>query len=227
MIQDGSDAAAVAAAGEIVRAARTLSRLGLVTAFGHVSLRSGDDVLITPPVDLGQVLDHEILRLPLSTTTLPADVPGEAWIHLAAYRARPDVVAVVRALPESAFAVGAVTSRITPIHGQGAMLGDSVPVHDDARLMRSWDIARAVAATLGDSDAVVIRGNGAVTTGTTPGHAVARMWLLDVTCRLYLDARAAGHANALSADEIQTWRAATPPLLDRLWKHLQDNRLRN
>lgn len=209
------------AVGEVAGAARTLAGLGLVTAFGHVSARRGDHMLITPPIDLGMATADTLVEVPLWTDTLPSDAPGEAWLHLAVYQARPDVCAVARAQPEAAFAAGAVTTRIPPLHGQGAMLGEAIPVHDDARLMRSADIARNAAWTLADADALVLRGNGALTTGITPGHAVARMWLLDATCRLHLATRRAGASTGLTADEIAAWRAAATPLLDRLWAHLR------
>ncbi|MER7789686.1 class II aldolase/adducin family protein [Streptomyces sp. NPDC097640] len=207
---------------EVATAARTLAALGLVTAFGHVSARHGDRILMTPAIDLAQATEGTLLEIPLNSTALPTNAPGEAWIHLSVYQARPDVHAVARAIPESAFAAGAVVSHsIPPLHGQGAMLGEAVPIHDDARLMRSAGIAEGAARTLGHADALVLRGNGAVTTGHTPGHAVARMWLLDTTCRLHLTARQAGAIRGLTSEEITAWRAAAPPLLDRLWAHLR------
>ncbi|WP_262699559.1 MULTISPECIES: class II aldolase/adducin family protein [Streptomyces] len=206
----------------MVAAARALAALGLVAAFGHVSARHGDRMLITPAIDLAQATEDALLEIPLDSTVLPATAPGEAWIHLAVYQARPHVHAVARAIPESAFAAGAVASRsIPPLHGQAAMLGEAVPVHDDARLIRSADIAAPAARTLGDADALVLRGNGAVTTGSTPGHAVARMCLLDAACRVHLATRHAGTPRPLTSEEIAGWRAAAPPLLDRLWAHLR------
>ncbi|MFJ8027755.1 class II aldolase/adducin family protein [Streptomyces sp. NPDC096311] len=222
MTVQSADRASASDATEVVAAGRTLAALGLVGPFGHVSVRQGDRMLITPAIDLAQASKDTLVEVPLDSASLPARTPGEAWIHLAIYRVRPDVRSVARAIPESAFAAGAVTSRsIPPLHGQGAMLGETVPVHDDARLMRSADIAEPAAHTLGDADALVLRGNGAVTTGSSPGHAVARMRLLDTTCRLYLAARGAGTIRTLTSEEIAGWRAAAPPLLDRLWAHLR------
>ena len=204
----------------VVAAAHALAGLGLVTAFGHVSQRHHDQMLITPAIDLADATVHSLVEVPLDADTLPPQAPGEAWIHLAVYRARPDVGAVARALPEAAFAVGAVASRILPLHGQGAFLGEAVPVHDDARLMRTAAIAQDAARTLADADALVLRGNGAVAAASTPGRAVARMWLLDRTCRLYLAARQAGTSKALTPGEVAAWRTAGEPLLERLWQHL-------
>lgn len=209
-----------ALAEDVAAAARTVAALGLVTAFGHVSTRRGDHMLITPAIDLGLAVADAVLEIPLRADMLPPDAPGEAWIHLAIYQARPDVAAVARATPEAAFAIGAVTASILPLHGQGAMLGEAIPVRGDAHLMRSPDIAGPAVHALGRADALVLRGNGVITTGSTPGQAVARMWLLDTTCRLHLSVRQIGTITTLTLDEIAAWRAAAPPLLDRLWEHL-------
>jgi HCOMODA/2-hydroxy-3-carboxy-muconic semialdehyde decarboxylase len=205
----------------LVEAAHVLAGLGLVTAFGHVSVRHGESLLITPPRELDLVDPDELVEIPLATDELPLGAPPEAWGHLAVYRARPDVMAVARAQPEAVLAAGAVTDRITPLHGQAAWLGASIPVHDDARLVRSAELAERAARTLGDSDALVLRGNGALTVGAAPGLAVTRMWLLDAACRMHLAAHAAGPVTTLGPEEIAAWRAAAPPLLDRLWAHLR------
>ena len=70
----------------------------------------------------------------------------------------------------------------------------------------------------------MLRGNGALTLGATPGLAVARMWLLAAACDVYLTALAASGGNPvtpLSAGEIASWRAVGGELLPRLWQHLR------
>ncbi len=47
---------------EVVEASRVLSGLGLVTAFGHVSERTGSRMLITPPADLGLVTTADLVE---------------------------------------------------------------------------------------------------------------------------------------------------------------------
>ncbi len=206
---------------EVVEAAHVLSRLGLVTAFGHVSVRAEGSMLITPAADLGTVSERDLVRVPLEAeaTAPPAGAPAEAWAHLATYRIRPDIAAVVRAQPQAAFAVGAATSELTPLNGQAAWLGASVPVHHSAHLLRSAARAEDALATLRDAEALLLRGNGAITLGATPGVAVARMWLLSVACEVWL---AAGPARtALTAEEIKSWRSVQDELLPRLWQHLR------
>ena len=124
--------------------------------------------------------------------TLPAGAPAEAWAHLALYRARPDAAAIARAQPASAFAVAATVSLLIPLHGQAAWLGESVPVYDDAALLRSPEQAERAAGCLPAGEALLLRGNGALTLGATPGLAVARMWLLRGRLLVYLALAASG-----------------------------------
>jgi HCOMODA/2-hydroxy-3-carboxy-muconic semialdehyde decarboxylase len=204
---------------EIVQAAHALSALGLVTAFGHVSSRSGDGFLITPGVDLATVTEADVVEVSLTATSLPPGAPAEAWLHRALYLARPDVAAIARAMPPRAFAVSARTGELTLSHGQAAWLGASVPVHDDARLLRTPELAQAAAASLPAGEALLLRGNGAVTVGSAPGIAVTRMWLLAAACDTWLDGESSA-VTALRADEIESWRAVQDELLPRLWQHL-------
>jgi HCOMODA/2-hydroxy-3-carboxy-muconic semialdehyde decarboxylase len=206
---------------DLVEAAHAASRLGLVTAYGHVSARSGALMLITPAADLAIVTESTIVTMPLDTASLPAGAPAEAWIHLALYHARPDADSIARAQPPAAFAAAATTTALAPLHGQAAWLGGSVPVHDSARLLRSADLAERAAASLPAGEALLLRGNGALTLGATPGIAVARMWLLSAACDTWLATRAAGHVTPLTAEEIASWRAVADDLLPRLWQHLR------
>jgi HCOMODA/2-hydroxy-3-carboxy-muconic semialdehyde decarboxylase len=206
---------------DLVEAAHVLSRLGLVTAYGHVSARAGASMLITPAADLATVTESTIVEVALGAAALPTAAPAEAWAHLALYRARPDADSIARAQPPGAFAAAATTTALAPLHGQAAWLGESVPVHNSAHLLRSADLAERAAGSLPTGEALLLRGNGALTLGATPGVAVARMWLLSGACDAFLATLAAGRVEPLTAEEIATWRAVGDELLPRLWRHLR------
>jgi HCOMODA/2-hydroxy-3-carboxy-muconic semialdehyde decarboxylase len=210
---------------ELVEAARVLSRLGLVTAFGHVSARAGASMLITPAADLATVTESTIVDVPLEASTLPRAAPAEAWAHLAIYRARTDAGSIARAQPASAVAAAATTTSLTPLHGQAAWLGESIPVYDSAQLLRSAELAERAARSLPTGEALLLRGNGALTLGATPGAAVARMWLLSAACDAFVATRAAGVVEPLTVEEIASWRAVGDELLPRLWRHLRERSL--
>src|SRR5262249_57660031 len=91
--------------------------------------------------------------------------------------------------------------------------------------------AERAAPCLPAGEALLLRGNGALTLGAAPGLAVARMWLLAAACDVYLAALSASRAasgaasgagpvTALSDGEIASWRAVTRDLLPPPSAHL-------
>lgn len=205
---------------ELVGAGRILARHELVTAFGHLSVRDGDTMVITPPVPLhgAEAPDCRVVRL--NAVALPPGVPAEAWLHLAVYRARPDVGAVCRAQPDDATALAAAGVRIGPVTGHAVLAGAPVPVSGPAVLVRDAATADRAVAALEGGDSLVLRGNGAVTTADSLGRAVARMWLLARVSRTVALAAVAGDPHDLSDEEIASWRAVSGELLDRIWIYL-------
>jgi ribulose-5-phosphate 4-epimerase/fuculose-1-phosphate aldolase len=206
---------------ELAAAGRVLASTGLVTAFGHVSARLDEHrLLVTPPQPLGRLGAEPFPELPIDATELPAGVPREAWIHVAIASARPDVGAICRAQPPSTNALTAVGITLVPLHGQGALLGSVVPTYPDARLIREPEYGYSLADSLGDGFACLLKGNGAVTVGRTVGEAVARMWILEESSRLTLQAASAGLPVPLSHDEQKAWAATGSELLERIWHYL-------
>jgi ribulose-5-phosphate 4-epimerase/fuculose-1-phosphate aldolase len=209
--------------GEILAAARALAGAGLVDAFGHVSARDGDAALITPALPMAAVdsLD-QLVELPLGELEeLPPGAPKEAWIHWAIYRRRPDVGAICRGQPASALAVAAVADELPAVLGQGAIAGAPVPVFPDSRLVRDHDRAADLAVALGGAPSLIMRGNGALAAGSTPGRAMARLYLLERSADTWLRAAAVAEPRPLGAAEAEAWQAAGEELLERLWRHLR------
>jgi ribulose-5-phosphate 4-epimerase/fuculose-1-phosphate aldolase len=212
----------VTLADEVIAAARVLAAKGLVDAFGHVSARAGQVVAITPARPLGMLSSgDELVTLRFDAQALSARAPKEAWAHLAIYRNRADVGAICRAQPPWVAAAAAAGLELEPLHGQAMLLGEAVPIHDDAILVRDRERGEAVAETLGDAHAVILRGNGALTVGDGPGAAAARMVVLDASARLNVLGAAAGTRVALRAEERDAWSAVAPELLARLWHALR------
>ena len=208
---------------DAIAAARALSAAGLVTAFGHVSFREGQDGFrITPPRPLGSLgPDDSLSEVSLADDELPEGVPGEAWIHWAIYNSRPDVEGICRAQPPTTTAVTSAGVTIRPLHGQGAFLGKEVPVYDDARLIRGREAGEALARDLEDAGGVVMRGNGAVTVGRSVGTAAARMWVLEVSAEMNRTAAIAGNPRVLNEEEFSYWESVSEEILERIWSYLK------
>jgi len=207
----------------IVRVCRILDGMGLVEGFGHVSARGKKDaILLTPARGLALVSEPELLTFDVQGRLLEGQegsAPLERWMHFAIYRARPDVHAICRTHSRMAVLLGAARTGIRPVHGFGAMLGASVPVHDVNDLITTDAMGKDVAQTLGDAVAVLLRGNGGVVTGATLQQACVRAIYLEEAAFLQAAAAATGGAPAFTADELaarQRWHEVEA---ERAWEY--------
>ena len=72
-------------------------------------------------------------------------------------------------------------------------------------LVRTPELARALAKTVGSSHAALMRGHGAVVAGTSLAQVVARSIYMEVNARIQLDAiRLGGPINYLDPQESRT-----------------------
>jgi HCOMODA/2-hydroxy-3-carboxy-muconic semialdehyde decarboxylase len=187
--------AAEAAYREVTATARGLARAGLVDAFGHVSVRtSTDQALLTPPVPLAW----------LTADDAPADL---------------SLGAVCRAQPRAVAAMAALGRVPAALNGHAAMLGP-IALYPDSRLIRDRQTAEALVSSSADARAIILRGNGAVTWGRDAGEALARMWILERSAELDLQASSAGQASELPIEEQAWWRDHASELLPRVGRYL-------
>jgi ribulose-5-phosphate 4-epimerase/fuculose-1-phosphate aldolase len=180
---------------EIVAACRVLSHFRIVEGFGHISARLDHNVVITPRKALGLVTSvDELVELDPEGRQVggSGSPPLEVQMHLAVYRRRPDVLALCRGHPRSVAAFAAAGEPIRVAHGFGTNLGAVVPVHTEPYLVTNREEGQAVAATLGDSDGVLIQANGMLVTGQSVANACVKAIFLEETAEVQLLARAAG-----------------------------------
>jgi L-fuculose-phosphate aldolase len=181
---------------------------------GNVSVRVGGRVLCTPTaVSKAAVTTDQLVAL--ESTGEPPRVaggrgrpPGEINLHLAAYRVRPDVGAVIHAHPPTAtgFAVAGVTLLEQPVLAEAVVsLGPTVPTVPFA--LPGAAAAAALAPFLQEHDAVLIAGNGVLTVGDSLEQAFLRMELVEHLARICLVAHTMGADPLLPAE-------ALPPLLE-------------
>ena len=209
------DATGVAALrAEVAATARMLARAGLLEAFGHVSARHGDGLVMTSVRPLLAASAETTVVLDGQRRVLdgPADaVPLEAPMHLALYRARVDVGAICRGHPPAAVVAGTRLDELPLVHGLGAMSGRHVRVHPDVDLITDAAAGDAVAATLADDTAVLLRANGALAVGPDLVAAAVALWFLEERARVVLAARALGPDPAPVDDATWTHRMRHTP----------------
>jgi ribulose-5-phosphate 4-epimerase/fuculose-1-phosphate aldolase len=167
---------------EVAEAARIVTGAGLCEAFGHVSARSPEGFLITPTTPLGEVSAGDILEVAGDAPPDPSrDMPLEAPMHAAIYRARPDIAAICRTHSPAAVRAGARGEVPPLLHGLGGLAGE-VALCGRFDLVTDRDAGDEVAAALGSADSLLIKGNGSLCVGGSLADAVVRAWYLEERC---------------------------------------------
>ncbi|MCK9503929.1 MAG: class II aldolase/adducin family protein [Porticoccaceae bacterium] len=207
-------------------AARALGRAGLVHAFGHCSMRLSEDTfLVCAPEPLATIRPNEPGTLVKVSGSLPEGVLGEVRIHQQIYARNPAAGAVCRIMPANVMTLSTFRATAKPRHGLAAYFGASTPLWDDPRLLRNDEAAIKLSEQMGDSPAIVMRGNGAVVTGETLEQAVAYSWFLEDAARVEIQARNLGVKDAdglLSDQEIVDRQVMTGRVFERMWRYLTD-----
>ncbi|MFN7134929.1 MAG: class II aldolase/adducin family protein [Myxococcales bacterium] len=182
--------------------------LGLIGAGeGNVSFRLGAHVLATPTgVNKAELPPDGLVLTTLDGAPLVEGQrpSSELPMHLAVYRARPDVAAIVHAHPLTAIALTlAGISLEAPLLAEAVTaLGGGVPTAPYAT-PSTEEMARTVATTLGARDACCMGWHGALAVGRTLDEACDRMETVERLAQIVLRARLLGADPApLPPDEI-------------------------
>jgi ribulose-5-phosphate 4-epimerase/fuculose-1-phosphate aldolase len=119
----------------------------------------------------------------------------ERYIHGEIYRARPEVKAVVHSHSASVIPFGVTRTPLRPLYHMGSFLWTGVPVFDIRRvradndlLIRDQPLGKALAAALGGSACVLMRGHGMTVIGDSVPEAVFRAIYTEMNARMQLQA---------------------------------------
>lgn len=155
----------------VLAAARDLLALGLTAGHaGNVSARLPDGTVVVTAA--GPKDDTVVLSLDGAVVAGTREPSTERALHLAVYRAHPEVGAVVHAHPVHATMFACARRPIPAAVDEFALyVGGDVPCAAYAP-SGSDELAANAAALLGDRRAVLLASHGLVTTGATPAYAV-------------------------------------------------------
>ena len=207
-------------------AARALGRASLVHAFGHCSQRTNQDSFLVCAAEPMATLRPDEPGLLVNTSgPLPEGVLGEVRIHQQIYARNPNTHAIFRIMPPTVMTLSTLRLTPRPRHGLGAYFGKKIPLWDDPRLLRNDEAASQLAEQLGNAPAIIMRGNGAVVTGTSLEQALAYSWFLEDSARIELHSRSLTtdhHEGLLTDEEITDRQVMTGRVFERMWRHLTD-----
>ncbi|HVY06478.1 MAG TPA: class II aldolase/adducin family protein [Burkholderiales bacterium] len=189
----------------LVAANRILAALDIVDGYGHVSVRHDkhpDRYLIARSIAPESVGADDILELDLDSKPVDggnAKMYLERFIHGEIYKARPDVKAVVHHHSAAVIPFGITGVPLRPVYHMAGFLGRGVPVFEIREaagvtnmLIATPELGAALARTLGDKPAALMRGHGAAVVGSTLSQAVGRCYFMQVNARMQAQALALG-----------------------------------
>ncbi len=217
---------------DIAIANRILFDQGVVDAFGHVSLRHPsrpDRFLLARNMAPGGVTADDIIEFDLESNPINAQGRGiylERFIHGEIFRARPDVNSVAHSHSPSVVPFSVVPSvKLRAICHMSGFLGTGLPNFEirtcagDATslLISSRALGQALAESLGQGNAVLMRGHGSTVAAPSLKLAVYRAVYTEVNAKVQAQALQLGPVEYLTAGEAATAMATTESQVDRPW----------
>jgi HCOMODA/2-hydroxy-3-carboxy-muconic semialdehyde decarboxylase len=190
---------------DLVAGSRILADQNILDAFGHVSIRHPthpDRYLMSRNLAPALVTADDIIEYDLDSNPLNDNGRRsflERFIHGEIYRARHDVKAVVHTHSPAVIPFGVTQTKMMPISQMGSFLASGVPVFEIRNaggmtnlLVSNNQLGKALAATLGNTSAALLRGHGNVVVGPSIQIAVARAIYMEGNARLQVTAMALG-----------------------------------
>jgi HCOMODA/2-hydroxy-3-carboxy-muconic semialdehyde decarboxylase len=226
---------------DLVAANHILVDQGVLDGFGHVSIRhprAPNRYLMARNIAPDLVTAADILEYDLDSN--PIDAKGqrtflERFIHGEAYKARPDVQAVIHSHSPTVVPFGISSHALKPVFHMSGFLAVGVPVWDireavggpSNMLVTSIALGKHLAVALGDKPVALMRGHGNLVVGPNLKIAVYRAVYTEVNARLQLQAQGlGGHLNFLTPQEGTMAEAIIMTQIERPWQVWRKKALR-
>ncbi len=176
---------------------------------GNLSARLSPRYLLCTPTSVhkGRLVPAQIVKVALADGRPVDGRPSlELRMHLAIYRLRPDVGAIVHA--HSPATVGLTVAGVSlehPVVPEAIQQLGAIPTVPYAS-PTSADVASAVIPYARAGDAFVLERHGPVTLGRDLDEALMRLEVVEHTARITLAALTAGSATPIPPDEAERLR---------------------
>ncbi len=193
---------------QLARYGKWLYRLGFVPGTaGNLSVRLSDDEILATPTGMSKFLlkasDMVMVDLDGRKVGGSRNVTSEIGMHLAIYRRRPDIQAVVHAHPPIATGFASCGLALEePLCSEVVMALGSIPLAPYATT-GTTDVASSIAPLVADHDAILLANHGVVTGGDTLENAFMRMETVEHFAHICLVARQLGCAKPISCDHLE------------------------
>jgi ribulose-5-phosphate 4-epimerase/fuculose-1-phosphate aldolase len=191
---------------KMVMACKVLQSQGLVDGYGHVTARLPDGRIVsTPHMPPGKVALRDLIIIDTQGKKLEGfgEPNGETAMHTSIYKARPDVQCILHYHADEVVAISVATEGIKVVANCGVHFYRGTPIYDSPLLIRNHELGDKVAATLGDKNAVLLRGHG----GTVVAHDLDTLLRLGIdlvrTARIQIMTAALGPVKTHTLEECE------------------------
>ena len=120
--------------------------------------------------------------------------PAGFVIHSAIHAARADVGCVLHTHTKSGVAVSAQAEGLLPLSQTSLFPYATLAYHDYEGIALNEDERPRLVADLGNSNAMILRNHGLLTTGSTIADAFLMMYALETACQIQVLAQSSGNA---------------------------------
>ena len=197
---------------EVVKGAKSIFAKGLVEAGeGNISVRNSkkEELFITPSFNQYDTLKkEEIVHLnfdgtPLSSGKLPST---EAKMHIAIYKSRPKVQAVIHTHSPFATMLSIVRKNIPIIMEEMYIfLGGSIDVSEFGEA-HTEEIGEVALNALGLKNAALLANHGCIVCGKSLDHAIKFAELVEKLAKMYWGALQIGEPKILSKEHLKRFQ---------------------
>jgi ribulose-5-phosphate 4-epimerase/fuculose-1-phosphate aldolase len=128
--------------------------------------------------------------------------PAGFVIHSAVHEARADARCVLHTHTKAGCAVAAQAHGLLPLNQMSLEFYDRVAYHDYEGIALSHAEKKRLVADLGSKPVMILRNHGLLTVGRDPGQAFLRMFYLERSCEIQLEALAGGTALVTPPEDV-------------------------
>lgn len=209
---------------QLIQGVGILERLGIIDFNGHFSVRLPDGRIL---INSGDSVRSALSPSDFVTVGPNGEIdpeqarpPAELPLHVSVYQSRPDVKSVVHGHPKWSTLLTSAGLAYQVTLAQGALLGD-IPVFPSPRSVNNKETGEAVAETLGQGKAALLKAHGSVLVAEDVLEATVMAVYLELNAERQVLAAPLGGGYVFSSEEAEACRKGLSKrgLFEKCWNY--------
>jgi L-fuculose-phosphate aldolase len=192
---------------DLVKYGRKLVDTGLTSGTGgNISVidRDKNTIAITPSgIDYYETAPEDIVITDMDGNTVEGHnkPSSELSFHIALYKAKPEITAIVHTHSVHATTVACMGLELPAVHYMVAFSGDKVPLAPYATF-GTPELADSIISHIGDYNAVLLANHGLVACGSSVANAFTAAEEIEFVAQIYCNAKSMGQPVILNDAEM-------------------------